>query len=448
MDGILLQEFGQQWMRWLFDPYGQIAFRTHPEPGSFWAVLTRVIRFVLSSQSYSFLPLPGWWVWDNAFKQAKDKGHLSSMEQGASEESGDLYSTLGRLDGNPTHVGDIARYWTFVQFRRNTFVDMRPPSGGIPAAGFGDAPGVHLVSPPRIVPFRTAEVAAATDLNRGSATPPVPATPAGGDPPPGPGDALADVFTLKDETDPRDVRAGTGRLFASSALGHVPTSPKLERSVGVYVAFARPTQGDERHRITVDKIVDPDDARDAQDEGKQRIFFERQIADVAVKLAGDAVDEGSVKTLVATQQARLAVEPNGGRRYAVTVVEPHGARLGLMQGDEQVLEAHGTPTPAGDPEPVEVSRLHEFTPDPAHPRGGTFASPGLAERGLNLPLPVHVPVRRFSVEVVTTLPFRGTADGDLDPASVLASVRPGQHGFLVVPTAVTSGVRATSTIRV
>src|SRR5207249_1256020 len=130
--------------------------------------------------------------------------------------------------------------------------------------------------------------------------PPVPPTPAGGTPLEGPGDALPDLFAKKSAADPRDV-VGTPRLFAPTPLGFVPTSPQLERVVGGYVAFSRPTSGTDRHRATTANIQDPENTRAAM--GKQQILFDLQIADVTVTLAGVSVDEGSTQILVATQRA-------------------------------------------------------------------------------------------------------------------------------------------------
>ncbi len=187
-DSAAMTELGMGWMRWAFDPYSQLHYRLQPSPGTFLDRTARIARYLFGTQSWS-AAIPGWFFWDNAFKQAgsSPKGHLSQMEQDASEQSGDLYSPLGRLRGSVSVVGDIARYWYFVNSRDDTVITM----------GQHDAPGVHITRDPCLFPFVTAEAAGSTlNPNRGAEAAPVAQAP---------GIGVPDVFVLKNRTDPRDV---------------------------------------------------------------------------------------------------------------------------------------------------------------------------------------------------------------------------------------------------
>ncbi|MFL7794293.1 MAG: hypothetical protein AB8I69_19275, partial [Anaerolineae bacterium] len=112
VDGWIMNEFGMGWLRFFFDPYGHIHFRASPEPGSGWDIPLRIVRYMFGTRSWSPVML-GSLLWFNLAYQPNN-GHLAEMEQEAAQESGDLYSPIGRLEGTLDVVGDVARYWYFL----------------------------------------------------------------------------------------------------------------------------------------------------------------------------------------------------------------------------------------------------------------------------------------------------------------------------------------------
>src|SRR5262249_29698633 len=76
-DSRALTEMGVGWMRWLFDPYGQIQYRAHPRPGSPGDWVARIARYLLGTHSWS-LAIPGHLFMDDLFHQPNN-GHLSQM---------------------------------------------------------------------------------------------------------------------------------------------------------------------------------------------------------------------------------------------------------------------------------------------------------------------------------------------------------------------------------
>ncbi len=436
-DSFFITEMGLGWMRWIFDPYGQLQFRLQPDPKSFWGIVARIARYAFGTQSWSAI-IPGWFIWDNAIKQAgsNPKGHLSQMEQDASEESGDLYSPLGRLRGDLAVVGDIARYWYFIKDRDGTISTIIRPARQ-------DAPGVHILQAQdlRLLPFVTNETGGAAP-NNGAEAPPVADEP---------GMGIPDLFTQKNFADPRDVLTAAplalndpARSFAANDRGFIPASPALERTCGMYAAFTRPG----RHRITVrNGITGAAEGREAQTEGKQSLFFEKNISAVNVVVAGINVAEalpGQPLTkvqLVRTQRATIVVTPNNNRRYAITLMRPANGEALRTEGDAIIVAQ--TPATAIT-EPVEISRVYRF--DAA---ANAFDAPELNHHGVHLPGDLHIPVRLFEAEVVNTIPFRKP----LPEASALANdqalnkvdeARPGEEVFALVPAAILSPLRLDS----
>ena len=103
-DSAAMVEMGMGWMKWLFDPYGQIEYAVAPkEEWARW--LLRVMRWILGTQNFSLLPFGYLW-WFRLFPIQPE--HRAPIEQEASEESGDLYSPLGRLLGQRTGDGFAA----------------------------------------------------------------------------------------------------------------------------------------------------------------------------------------------------------------------------------------------------------------------------------------------------------------------------------------------------
>lgn len=442
-DSAASSALGMSWLKYLTDPWGQLHLAVAPE-NRFADVLLRTGRYLFGSRSWSVLPAFGWVFWDRLFR-ADSNAFRSRIEQEASEESGDLYSSLGRLTGETTAadgfarrrmvVGDVARYRFWPVSRSATFV-VRNRLGG---------PGVHLdVAAPftdepfrtiRIVPHRASGVepdvrpnattgpdAAATDPNR----------------------TVPNVFAPLDPDRPGALWAFTPGPagVAPDDLAFVPGSPTLQRTLSAYVAFSRPGT----HRVTVrndraNELLHPTTgededprgtggAQDVQGRGRQSLFFDIEATPVTVTVAGIAVDDGDHLVLVPTQAAAVTVAPtDGGRTYAVTVPDPAD---GPVTVPDDGLRLVGRGIGASD---VEVSRRHIAT-------ATGYTTGGLAAAGRHLGGDVHVPVRRVTVDVVDTLvPLGDPSPGFApDPADLAA----GGTVFVLVPAPIADPLRVVS----
>src|SRR5439155_10545756 len=111
---------------------------------------------------------------------------------------------------------------------------------------------------------------------------------------------------------------------------------------GIYVAFSQPSRpaaaasagvsGQKGgHRITVAGSTSNFSGSDAQrssfPNASSTLFFDVNVTDVTVTVAGQAVADGGSVTLVLTQRADVAVDPGGDRRYAVTLLQPAGGSV-------------------------------------------------------------------------------------------------------------------------
>ena len=246
-----------------------------------------------------------------------------------------------------------------------------------------------------------------------------------------PGTFVAAPFTVRD-TDPRVIPGGNTLGFATSPLGQIPVGPRTQRMQSTYVAFTRAGS----HRVTTDNNIESfttaagdfvndsaTNALDAHNAERQKLFFDITAEDVTVTVAGQAVAHADTVTMVPLQRAAVSVTPNTARTYRTTVVRPAGPVL-QIDGDGRLLAVG-----AGAAEPVEVSRF--YTP----------GSSGLAFAGMHLSRELHIPVRRFAVDVVTTLPVRGAAD---PTAAALTSLAVGAEGFILVPAPITVPPQVTS----
>ena len=253
------------------------------------------------------------------------------------------------------------------------------------------------------------------------------------------------------EVDAADVRQGAGGgVLDAVDLARLPASATLGRSNGIYVAFSRPSTAAEPHRVTMpDSVPDGSDMRQAQDKKRQQSFFDLTVGDVTVSVAGVTVAHGATVTLRATQRAEVVVaQTDGGRVYDVGTMRDRGGTR-VRRRDEGTLVMVAAHAPSEPPEPVEVSRVYRVDPTT-----GRYASGGLAGRTMHLAKDLHVPVRSFSVRVVTTLDIRSAAvvdpaapDANVvngpDPANPAVALVPGlamvDELFLFVPAAVVSG---------
>lgn len=414
------------WVRWVTDPFSQTFFTVQQHArGSFWDHFTRVASYLLGNHAWSLLPF-GFYFWDGLFlARARGKGYLAFIEQDASEHSGDLYSSIGRLrndsgemgDGEPSAtmtVGDIALYWFWPGASRFTV---------LPRGGAQDAPGVHFPDWLCTMPFVTEED---TDEVAPDPVPPNNSAEAGplADEP---GLAVPDVFFEKNAADPRDTTGGLRRLRINDR-GFVPLEPGIQRTMAGYMAFSRPSQ-ERGHRVTISTTGgDNDDNiqdRNAQDEGKQVIFFNVQVEDVTVTINGVAIAEDTAVTLLQTQRATVNVTPDGDRRYRATIQRPADGPS-LRRPEDMLLEARTQDT--ANPEPVELSRFYEFD-------GERFMTGPIRGRGMHLPTDVDVPVRTFTVAVVDTPPVTGALPAAPDfgiYGGAVPALRPGGEVFVLV----------------
>lgn len=419
-DSAAMVDMGMGWMKWVFDPYGQIEVEADPtKEWSTW--LLRVMRWLLGTQNFSLLP-GGYLWWGRLIPLFVGPEHVTRVEQEASEKSGDLYSPLGRLLGQRTSdsaysshrmvVGDVARYRHWSIFRNGTYV----------MTNLIDSPGVHYTLGQRVMPNRSNTGPGALQPNRGTIVGPAP----------DPGAFVADVFSTHG-ADPRAVPGPDPLGFTPALLGNVPVPARTERMLSCYVAFTRPGN----HRATVINdafnaagqlttgLGSAQAAVDAFDREHQTMWFEIGADDVDVRMAGLIVDLSTpgttdVATMVPFQTASVVVTPNASRAYRVSVPDPTlGATLRTGPGSSLVAVAVSP-----DAVPVEVSRFY------AASAAGGFGPGGLANAGVHLSRSVDIPVRRFTVNVVDTLALRDTL-APTDPP--LATLAVGVDAFLLVP---------------
>jgi hypothetical protein len=428
--GLAARYFGAGWMRYMIDPFAAIMDALPTKDGSFWNWAARVVKWICSTRSWS-IPA-GWWVIDNLPHQAKNPpdAYFAQMEQDASANSGDLYSSIAKLydyDDSPL-IGDIGRYYMFRYWRFYTEYNQ----------SLLDQPGVLIAQGPQVMPFVTAEVNT-TAVNNGATTKPV----AGGAP--FAGDAVPDRLAQKAPADPRTpavaVRTpptgagapATAVSFSAATAGYIPASPRLERTAGMYVAFTQPGA----HRVTVldGCLTDDSAARQVHDQGagpfakkSVPIFFNKTVNDLtAVTMAGQNVTNGSTITLVLTQRAPINVQPQDTRNYAVTIPAPV-SDVQLQASDAKTLVAQKT-LAASPSRPVELCRIYRFDPTTQK-----YDDAVLNNSGVHLGGDLRIPVRRFTVTVTDKIKARKVLSAD--PANDIATVQPGQDAFVLVPAAI------------
>ena len=417
-DSAAMVEMGMGWMQWLFDPYGQLQLDLRPE-NKWWDLVTRVVRYTVGSQSWSLLPFFGYVWWFRLFGIGGFTEEQAPIEQKASEQSGDLYSPLGRLTGEQSGdgfarrgmvVGDVARYRYWLDDSSATLVTTAEQA----------APGVHVNRNQLRLMVHRVDTAADADPNGVAQTD---TTVAGGA-----GRTMPDWLAQKPLPDPTGVTAAAPVSLAPADLGLVPMSPTMERCLATYAAFTRPGS----HRVTTrNGIVGAAKARDVHNRERQTLFYDVAVSDVAVTIGGQAVAEGATVDLVLLQEAVVVVTPDGTRRYRVTLTRPSGPVLQLAASG--ALAAQTTPSAATVTEPVEVSRFYPF--DTAT---SSYGEGGLGRFGRHLGGDVDVPVRQFQVRVVDTVPLRATAD---PTAAAAPSLAQSATGFVLVPAAIVDPLR-------
>lgn len=440
LGGLFANLQGAPWLGKLVDPWAWVFSAPNLKPGSGGEWAMRVLRWIGSSHAWSMI-FPGvLWI-DDLFKGA---GSFSAwMEQDASENSGDLYSSIGRFEHRPALVGDIGRYWFFPNGRFLSSYMTTVGTSRRRSLAF-DAAGSQMNREVVVSPFVTAETSGgAPTINKGAGSPAPATTPPGGSTtlPAGAGDAVPDALYAKSAGDPRlPSVTSTPSSFLPTDRGLIPVSGALERTEGIYVAYSRPGT----HRATILETflagtlgTEIQDSRSVVDSGAGfglmdvTLFFDTVIADIGVTIGGITVNNDDVVTLVLTQAAKVSVTPvDAARRYALTLQRPlTGA---LLQADQagndpttiQVQAPARLPTAAT--ERVELCRIYRYD-------AGTDAydEPSLNTRRLNLPGDLRVPVRRFTVQVTNTI----TARSAVSPraADDVSGVTVGTDVFVLVP---------------
>jgi hypothetical protein len=417
----LLTRMGMGWMRSFSDPWRQIQFGLDPKPGSAADWLARFARYSFSSHSWSAV-IPGYVFLDNIRNQAKGNGHLSRTEQQACDESGgSIYSPQAKIRGGfddvshakkKARVGDIARYWHTPSWEHEQpFIEVSRL----------DSPGLSLtLDTIEVLPEVGAEAASGATVNRG-------ATSASQRP----GTFLPDAFYDKQsKPDPESASGGMGGLLPG-VRGFIPPTPQLELSLGHYVAFSKPGT----HRVTVkDSIFEANRAREAHDAGRQTIFFDVAVSDVTVKVANTVIapkDSPDEIKLLMGQRVSLSVDSPG--EWVLTAERP-GNIVTISADGKSMTMVGDTP---GTSEILEISRVYPL----AGGGGGKYADAVLAEHGVNLPVPIHVPVRHLKVTLSDHFDLVGELKADATP---VASAKAGQTVFALLAARIPSGADLTA----
>ncbi len=363
LEDTVLNTVRMGWMNYINDPWAQVTRHFEPSalPGR---IATSSLRYLFSTHSWSPLFVGFFWF-DNAYK--RPKGYLSTMEQEASHNSGDTYSPIGSVHATPSVIGDVGRYW-LTENGGERYGSGAGSPGGNPwdFINFGqqDAPGVNLSQAPV--------------LSLGLAAPnSSPLTPV-------PANSVPEDF----------YQLNAAGVFQSIApRGWLPVSPRLERSVGVQVAFSRPNT----YKVTAQGAgsavsgTEVSNADEAQQAGVSQMTFPLTISDVAVTIANlpvtDAVALTDAISLIPFQRAAVSSTPNGTRVYRATPAEP-GFVVDFVGSD---LQAHATL----DTDDVEISRFHHF-----NAASNTFDS-GITP--MHLPDDLDIAVRRVQVKVTNVV---------------------------------------------
>ena len=337
------------------------------------------------------------------------------MEQEASHNSGDTYSPIGSLHAKPTVVGDVGRYW-LTENGGSRYGTGGGSPGGTPMdfINFGqqDAPGVNFLQSPV--------------LSQGAAT----------------GPTFSSLTALPANSVPEDLyQVNASGVFQSiGPRGWIPVSTRLERSVGIQVAFTQPNT----YKVTAQSAAnavfgsDVPDADEAQKEGVSELTFQLDIADVTVTVATQTIAEGKAATLIPFQRAALSITPNTNQVYRATPAEP-GFVVDFVGSD---LQAHTTL----DTDDVDISRFHKF-----NAASNSFDS-GITP--MHLPEDLDIAVRRIQVTVTNVLQptvavgaktfngFQATLD---QTAPAISSIQPGGTAFLLVPSQIAPQAFTTTT---
>ncbi len=458
LDTQFLTEMGMGWIRWITDPYGQLQYATDVRPTGalryVWESFARLMRYFFSSRSFTaFIPIPGYLFLDDLFVNWAGRGFNSTMEQEASQESGNTYSPLGKVrmgfPGSQQNriavVGDLAHYWFTPNWYNNSLQWV------IAFGGLQDNPGVNRLAEPMIVPAASADPGSigATVVNAGVASTD-----------PNPGRFLPDILFTKNPAAPHAATlAGLPAGFGPNVAGTIPMTPALELSNGMYAAFTQPG----RHRLTVVDtlttnglitgagvpITPSQDARSAFEAGEQTIFFDVTVSDVTVTAAATVIPAqpptGALPavTMIPAQVAPLTVVPPPLTLAGLAAVTSGAWTLTVTNQlppatptpPPPILTAAGLTLTAGlvaGTEFAELSRRYDVDNTVTPP---VYVDAVLSQYGTNLPVatPIDISVRVFQVNVVNTINMAATMTAG---APNVTNWNVGQAAFVLVPAGV------------
>lgn len=394
----LLNPLHANWMRYLIDPWGQFkpdairrGLKADTAGGKFLTGMFDFFRYGLSTESWGLLPFFGYFWWDHVFNgKASAKSYLSEMEQGASENSGNIYSYLSRMPFVPINVGDVGQFWFFMHSGDDYALDTT----------LLDSPGVHALPRARISPLREDSGGDRDQTpNFGMETPVASINTAGF--------VLADIFTAKNADRPNTATETNPVSWQPSEIAWIPTGNALQCAVANYVAFTSPGT----HRVTIRNVSTADNDFEARsgeaqntkkhtlgiferDDPVQTVLFDVVVLDIIVTIAGMPVANGDRVRLLRRQRAPILINGGDDTKYEARLVRPDTG-VSLRQGaSPRELAAQDTNT--GAPEPAAIARVYPF-----HVDTGKFDDDVLSGFGMHLAEEnLAIQVRDFEVEVI------------------------------------------------
>ncbi|MFC0533302.1 hypothetical protein [Phytohabitans kaempferiae] len=403
--------------QYLFDPWRALTLNTdfvRPADGSTFktvlAWITRGLRYAFSNRTWT--PLFGYVWWTSVFSQ----DHLSGLEQSASWNGGELYTTITR-SGDPRFAasegghgdspgsygifeGELLRMWTWDQWSWNDVFGSQETAAGTVAAG---------TRVPAQNPALISALALVTPWDdRWRFTPPA---------------GLVAGLEYPAEL----AQQVAGGAFRPSPLLQIPTRRDVSRNSGVY--FAATQAGAWQVGVPNPFVND----QQAQADGEQYHTRTVQVGALTVRASGvdlpwQAPGAAAALTLFVTQAQTIDVSGGNGGTYRLRLLDPASGQIVWQPaGPGLSLQARLTTLTT---EVVEVVRVYSPA-DPYFTRFGTYLAHDIA-----------IPVRRFGVTVDSTVTLRNGPDATSPVVNVAAPVLPGTtvSALLPVTTAVTPAV--------
>ncbi|EIV92716.1 Rhs family protein [Frankia sp. QA3] len=400
--------------RYLFDPWRAFTLGTEftqPADGSTFktvlAWIARGVRYAVSNRTWT--PLFGYVWWTSIFGRDSNSG----LEQSASWNGGDLYSTITR-SGDPRFAasegghgdepgsygifeGELLRMWTWESWRWNDVFASIEAIGGSPVRPVY-ASGTHTATQ------NPALISAASPVtpwdDRWRFTPPT---------------GLVTGLEYPAEL-AQSSTTGAVAGFRPSPLLQIPTRADVARNSGVYFVACQAGAW----RVGVAKPTGIDTA--AQGAGAQYHTRTVQVGALTVTAGGTNLPwqppgAAAALTLFLTQELPVDVTGGNGGTYRLRLLDPQAGTVVNQTADLSLRARIIT----GTTETVEVVRVYR-PDDPCFARFGTY-----------LAQPIAIPVRRFGVTVTDTITLRNGPDPTSPVASPGAPVRPGAALSALLP---------------